>query len=134
MLRLELILLVAASTVWLLAALALFGVVPLAGTLDVGLYRLYSVAAVLGWVTGNVYLVRLRYLRLPREPLLRFWRQRFLFAYLVGPPGVLYLLRALAPVPEQKAAPFVPVYALGVYAIFFLVPVTLRPPPRRRPG
>lgn len=133
MLRLELILLIAACFLWLLAALALFGVLPLAGTLDVGLYRFYSVAAVLGWVTGNVYLARLRHLQLPREPLLRLWRQRFLFAYLVGPPGFLYLVRALAPVAEQKAAPFVPVYALGVYAIFFLVPVTLRPPPRRRP-
>lgn len=134
MLRLELILLLAACVVWSLAALALFGLVPLAGVLDIGLYRLYSLAAVLGWATGNVYLARLRHLRLPREPLLRLWRQRFLLAYLVGPPGVLYLLRALAPEPEQKAAPFVPVYALGVYAIFFLVPVTLRPPPRRRPG
>ncbi len=133
MIRLELILLVAACIIWLLAALVLYGVVPLAGVLDVGLYRLFSVAAVLGWAAGNLYLVRLRNLPVRREPRRHLWRQRFLLAYLVGPPGVLYLLRALAPVPEQQAAPFVPLYALAVYAILFLVPVTLRPPPRRRP-
>lgn len=120
--RFELGLVVAFSAVWLLAVLALFGVLPLAGTLDLDLYRFFSIAAVLGWLAGNVYVVRTR----GREE--HRWRKRLLLAYLVGPPGVLYLLRALAPTFAQKAAPFVPIYGFAVYAIFFLVPVTLRTP------
>jgi hypothetical protein len=44
----------------------------------------------------------------------------------VGPPSLLYILRALAPQAVQHAAPLVPLYSFVVYALFFLVPVTLR--------
>jgi hypothetical protein len=46
---------------------------------------------------------------------------------------VLYLLRALAPAREQIGAPLVPLYALGVYAVLFLVPVTITWVPGGRP-
>ena len=119
MIRFELLLLGFFSAVWLLAALALFGLLPLAGTLPLNLYRFYSVAAVLGWLAGNLYVLR-------RRGLGEGFRQRLLLAYLLGPPGVLYLLRAMAPAAQQAAAPLVPAFAFMVYGIFFLVPVTLR--------
>jgi hypothetical protein len=55
-----------------------------------------------------------------------------LMLYLFGPPSILYLLRALAPHPQQAAAPLVPLYAFLVFAIFFLVPVSFPPRPRQR--
>lgn len=127
--RFELALLLAFSAIWLLAVLALFHVLPLAGTFDLDLYRLYSVAAVLGWVSGNIYMARRRIL-----PPSGCWKKRLLLAYLLGPPGVVYLLRSLASTHVQQAAPFVPIYGFFVFAIFFLVPVTLRgsAPPRRQ--
>ena len=117
------------SAIWLLAVLGLFRILPLAGTFDLDLYRLYSVAAVLGWVSGNIYMARRRNL----PPGTR-WNKRVLLAYLLGPPGMVYLLRSLASIYEQESAPFVPIYSLGVYVIFFLVPVTLRAtaPPREQ--
>ena len=128
--RFELIMLVVFSGFWLFAALGFFGILPVAGTLDLGLYRLYSVAAVLGWVSGNVYMMRRRVL-----PNSGRWKNRLLLAYLLGPSGVVYMLRALASPYVQKAAPLVPIYGFGVYIIFFLVPVTLKSsePPRLRP-
>lgn len=119
--RLELILLVVLSAIWLLALLGLFQILPLAGTFDLNLYRLYSVAAVLGWISGNIYVMRCRTL-----PDGGRWRKRLLLAYLLGPPGMVYLIRSLASPSLQQAAPLVPIYSVGVYAIFFLIPVTLR--------
>ncbi len=49
-----------------------------------------------------------------------------MLVYLLGTPGLLYLVRALAPLPSQAFAPLAPLYASGVLAIFFLVPVTLK--------
>lgn len=128
--RLELVLMVVFSAVWLLAVLGLFRILPFAGAFELDLYRLYSVAAVLGWVSGNVYVARRRVL-----PGGKRWKRSLLLAYVLGPPGVVYLLRSFAPTAVQNAAPFVPIYAFLVYAIFFLVPVTLRVSPatsRRR--
>jgi hypothetical protein len=119
--RLELFLLVGFSAVWLLAVLGLFRILPLAGTFDLDLYRLYSVSAVLGWLSGNIYIMRRR--SLPKGGA---WKKRLLLAYLIGPPGMVYLLRSLASPSLQQAAPFVPFYCMAVYMIFFLVPVTLR--------
>ncbi|MCP4654432.1 MAG: hypothetical protein GY856_03325 [bacterium] len=123
MIRIETFLLSLFSAVWLLAVLALFGLLPISGVLNLDLYRLYSVAAILGWVGGNVYLIRLRGLHAGR------WSKRFLVVYLLGPPGFVYLLRAMAPLDTQQMAPLVPIFCFGVYALFFLVPVTLRRPP-----
>ena len=104
----------------MLAILGLYGILPLAGALTLDLYRLYSIAAVLGWASGNVYLLRLKSLTG------QVWRRRLLLSYLLGPASCVYLLRALAPITHQLAAPLVPILSLAVYGIFFLVPVTLR--------
>ena len=115
----ELALLAAFSAAWLLAILAGIGLVPLAGTLTLDLYRLYSIAAVLGWVAGNIYVFRSRAAH-------DHFRRRLLLSYLIGPPSFVYLLRALASTTAQQAAPFVPLYSFVVYSLFFLVPLTLR--------
>lgn len=101
---------------WVLAVLHNLGIVGLAAVLDLSLYQLYSVAAVLGWVSGNVYVVRRRHL--PPE-----YRKRAAALWLVGPQGIPALLRTLAPAESLAAAPAVPLYALGVGAVFFCVPL-----------
>ncbi len=129
-LQLEIVLLGVFSASWLLAILVLLRLVPVAGLLDLDLYSFYSLAAALGWVSGNVYVLRRQ--RLPADR----YRKRLLLSYLLGPPSVLYILRALAPRAVQSAAPLVPIYAFVVYCLFFLVPVTLRvtrTPRRGRP-
>lgn len=118
--RFEITLLAVFSAAWLLAIGVLLGWVPVAGTLQLGLYGYYSFAAALGWVNGNVYVARRR--RLPPS---RFRRQ-VLLGYLVGPLSFLYILRAFASKAAQTAAPLVPIYGFVVYWLFFLVPVTLR--------
>ncbi len=131
--RLELGLLAVFSVIWLLAILVGLGALPLAGTLALDLYRFYSIAAVLGWVAGNIYVSRSESLtgappgeRSPDAPPGRRFRKRLLLNYLVGPSSFVYLLRALAPLADQRAAPMVPVYGFCVYSLFFLVPLTLR--------
>ncbi len=126
MLRLERILLAVFSAAWLLAILAGMGLVPLAGILDLDLYRLYSVAAVLGWVAGNIYVFRSQTLPKDRSS------KRLLWTYLIGPPSIVYITRSLARQAVQQAAPFVPIYSFAIYALFFLVPVTLRATRRPR--
>lgn len=113
--------------VWVLVILHLLGLVPLGGHLELSYRGLYAIAGMLGWLSGNLYLYRARGLVRPA-------RTRFLLIYLLGPPALLNLLRALAPAEEQAAVPLIPLYALAVFGIFFLVPVTLKPklPPRRR--
>lgn len=104
---------------WAGTLLAQVGFVELAGMLELSLYALYSTAAAAGWIFGNVYLARSRQVG---EAL----RGRLRLLYLLGPPGLIYLLRAMAPTAEQRIAPLVPLYALGVYAVLFLVPVALK--------
>ena len=111
--------------VWTVALASLVGLLPASGLLDLNLYQLYGVAAALGWVSGNVYVARSR--RFP-TPL----RRRILLIYLLGPPGMIYLLRSLASFEVQAAAPLAAVYGSGVYFVLFLVPVTLKSP--ARPG
>lgn len=122
----EQILLASCSAVWLLVILATLGFLPLAGNLDLDLYRFYSFAAVIGWVTGNVYVFR------SREQTRGAVRRRLFLNYLMGPLSFVYLLRALAPFSAQQAAPLVPIYGFFVYALFFLVPVTLRESRKKR--
>lgn len=112
---------------WVTAMLAQRGVLPLAGIAELSLYHLYGTAALAGWLAGNVYVARHR-MRGERH------KRRLLLLYLFGPPSLIWLLRTLAPIAAQRAAPFVAVYALAVYGIFFLVPVSFRGmqrPPRR---
>jgi hypothetical protein len=53
-------------------------------------------------------------------------RRVLLALYFGGPPGVIWLLWALIPLEVQADSPLVPLLSLGIFAIFFLVPVTLR--------
>ncbi len=119
--RIELALLAFFAACWAVTALHLVGLAPLFGSFPLDLYPLYGVAGLLGSLAGNVYVARAR--RLPRE------RQRTtLLLYFAGPPGVLFLLRAMAPAAAQAAAPLVPVYAFGVFAVFFVVPLSVSRP------
>ncbi len=126
--RIELTLLATFTACWLLVFASGVGWLSLAGTLELGLYRFYSVAAVLGWLAGNVFVHRARADLGPRL------RKRLLLSYFVGPPSLLFLLRALAPFSVQQAAPLVPIYSFGVYTLFFLVPITLRATRTSRQG
>ncbi|MEM7049645.1 MAG: hypothetical protein AAF604_08300 [Acidobacteriota bacterium] len=119
MTRIEQSLFLLLLAVWMVALLQLFGLLPAMATLNLSFYSLYSVAAVSGWLAGNVFVRRVR----GQHPELRRW---FLAAYMSCPPGVLILLRSLAPPEAQAAAPLVPLLAVAIYCIFFLVPVTLR--------
>lgn len=112
------------SALWIVALLELFGLLPLARGWPLSLYGLYGFGAFLGWISGNVWVHRRR--RVGRR--LGRW---LLMVYFFGPPSILYLVRALAPAEHREAAPLVPVYAFAVYAIFFLVPVSFAPRPRR---
>jgi hypothetical protein len=114
---------------WTVALAALLGFLPTAGLLNLSFYQLYGVAAFLGWLAGNVFVYRTR--GTPRA-----LRRRLILIYFLGPPGFIYLLRSLADLEVQTAAPFAAIYACGIFSIFFLVPVTLKTSatPRRRIG
>lgn len=106
---------------WVLSVLSFTRVVRLAGSLPLTLYGYYSVAVVLGWAFGILYVRRTW--GLPAAV-----RRRFLLIYYLGPPVILGLLRSMAPLADQRAAPFVPLYAFGVFSVLFLVPVTMKFP------
>jgi len=79
---------------------------------------LFSFAAILGWIAGNAFMSRIGPSGLTRRALVSI--------YLGGPPSLLWLLWACVPAPVQAESPLVPLLSLGIYGIFFLVPVTLR--------
>jgi len=106
---------------WVLSVLSFTRVVWLAGSVPLSLYGYYSVAVALGWGFGIVYVRRTWGFPAPI-------RRRFLLIYYLGPPAILALLRSMAPWQDQRAAPFVPLYAFGVFSILFLVPVTMKFP------
>jgi hypothetical protein len=116
--RLEAILVALFLACWAVVLLSWLGLVTLRGNFPLGLYPLYSLASVLGWSAGNLYVHRGR--RFPDAI-----RRRVLLVYYLGPQGLVYLLRFMAPLAAQQAAPLVPVWAFGVFSIFFLVPVKL---------
>ncbi|MCB1032236.1 MAG: hypothetical protein KDD47_00185 [Acidobacteria bacterium] len=116
--RLEPILLGLFFACWLAALLHGFGD-PLAGSLLIAPQHLFTLAAATGWVAGNLYVRRRR--QVPRS-----LRGRFLVAYLLGPPGIFFLLWAMTSDTLQEQAPLAPVYAVGVCSVLFLVPVALR--------
>ena len=106
---------------WALSLLSFTRVVWLAGSLPLTLYGYYSVAVALGWGFGILYVRRTWGLPTPV-------RRRFLLIYYLGPPAILGVLRSMAPWFDQSAAPFVPLYAFGVFSVLFLVPVTMKFP------
>ena len=116
--RLEPVLIAFFIAAWFVDLLAVLGVVELRGSLDLGLYPLYSTAVSLGWLAGHLYVGRSRHL--PAELRRKVW-----VVYFLGPPGLLYLLRAMASVEAHRVAPLVPLYAFGVFSIFFAVPVLM---------
>ncbi len=99
------------------------GAISLAAGLDLSLYQLYSVAAVVGWLSGNVYIHR-------RRSLPPSFGRRVAALWMIGPQGIPALLRAMAPIEAQAAAPAVPLYSLAVGAIFFCVPLVFGRRPR----
>lgn len=118
--RLEAVLLALFLACWVIVLFRWLGIVSLAGNLPLSLYALYSFASSLGWGAGNLYVHRGRR-RFPPGTI----RRRLMLVYYLGPQGMVYMLRAMAPVADQHAAPLVPVWAFGVFSIFFLVPVTI---------
>jgi hypothetical protein len=99
-------------------SLALSGY-PLAGLLRVNLYHLYGLAAIVGWLLGNVFVHRAR--RWGKKT-----ARRLFLVFLLSPGGLFYLVWALQPEPQRLAVPFAPIYGFGVFAVFFLVPVSFR--------
>jgi len=82
------------------------------------LYQLFGIACFLGWLAGN--LCNLRRRRLPAAA-----GRRLIWLYLICPPGLLVLLRALAPEGLIAESPLAPIFAVCVYGVFYALPVTL---------
>lgn len=100
---------------------------PLAGYLRLNLYHLYGMAASGGWLLGNLEVNReRRRLRRGFDTLSKRTRRRLFFLNLFAPGGALFLLWSLAPDQMRWQFPMVPIYAVGVFAVFFLVPVSLK--------
>jgi hypothetical protein len=114
--RLEAVLLGLFLACWLVLALSALHLARLAGRASLPFYPLFSFASALGWSMGTLYVLRGRKLAEPDRRVLRW-------VYYLAPQGIVYLLRALAPVADLRAAPLVPLWAFGVYSVFFLVPV-----------
>ncbi len=102
---------------WLVAIVARLSRLGLAGLTDLSLYPLYAAAGVLGWGLGNVWVVR-------RRGLAASARRALLPVYLLAPVGVLFLAWSTTDAGRQLAIPLAPVYAAGVFAVLFLVPVS----------
>ncbi|GMU67317.1 MAG: hypothetical protein AMXMBFR36_35910 [Acidobacteriota bacterium] len=88
------------------------------------LQALFTFAAAFGWVIGNLGMLRQR--AAAKDEVARLRRRR-LALYLAVPAGLIALLRAMMPLELRAAAPLAGLYAFAVYAIFFFVPVLLRP-------
>lgn len=121
--RFEVILLGLFLACWIFSLLSFTRIVPLAGSLPLALYPYYTVAVSLGWLFGILYVRRARGQPKPV-------RRRLALIYYLGPPAILVLLRAMAPLEYQRAAPLVPLWAFGVFSILFLVPFSLKFPGR----
>lgn len=119
--RFEVILLGLFLACWIFSLLSFTRVFPLAGNLPLALYPYYAVAVALGWSFGILYVRRTRGLPKPV-------RRRFALIYYLGPPAILVLLRAMAPLAAQRSAPLVPLWAFGVFSILFLVPLSMKFP------
>ena len=104
---------------WLLALAILAIGRSVDSPLPISLYHLYGLAVFGGWLSGNVYVQRTR--TVPRS-----MRSRSLLVYLLGPPGLLFLTHGLSAYQSQARVPLAPVYALGIYVVFFMVPVSFR--------
>lgn len=112
---------------WLLFCLHGLSGYPLAGAIRLNLFHLFGLAASGGWLLGNLEVNRERRLeRTAPDPLPRSTRRRLFFLNLLAPAGVLFLIWSLAPDALRLAAPMAPIYAAGIFVLFFLVPVSLK--------
>jgi hypothetical protein len=103
---------------WLVTGLGQLGFLELAGRFGLSFYGFYSAAAALGWLAGNFYMARRRG---RQGDLVR----RLRAMYFLQPLSLVFLLWTLGPKELQRAAPLVPLYAVGVYGALYLVPVML---------
>lgn len=115
--RIEQPLLAFFSAIWILILLDAVSAIPLGGTATFDLHLIYALAGSLGWVAGNVFLLR----RPAMGPGYLAW-----VTYFGGPPSLVFLLCALSPVATKQAQPLVPIWATMVFAVFFGVPLSLR--------
>lgn len=90
---------------------------------SISLYQLFGAAATGGWLSGNVWLWRAR-----RELATR----ATFFVLFAGPPGYLAVLARAVPVGPGESGDHLGLVATGVFAMLFLVPVTLGRLPRGR--
>ena len=104
---------------WLVYLLAVFRVLTPDGTWNPGFYPYYTVAAASGWGAGNLYVYRTR--DLDEKD-----RRRYMPGYFLAPLGLILLLKVMMPLAFQRMAPFVGVWAFGVFSIFFSVATKLR--------
>jgi hypothetical protein len=102
---------------WVVFLLQLLGVARLPDLPQLTLTQAYSAASALGWLAGMIYVQRTRHIAPPLR------RRLFLLSFF-GPPSLVFLLIAMARL-DQKA-PFVLLWALCVFGIFYLVPVSFR--------
>jgi hypothetical protein len=102
---------------WVVFLLQLVGLARLPDLVHLTLSQLYRTASALGWVAGMIYVQRTRQLAPPRR------RRLFLLSF-CGPPSLVYLLIVMARL--QLRAPLVLIWALCVFGIFYLVPVSFR--------
>lgn len=103
---------------WALVLLLQMGLLDSPEIVRLGLYGLFSLAAALGWLAGNFFLHRAR--KFSRSVV-----RQLAVVYFLGPPSVIAMVRALAPLADQRAAPLASVYALGVFTVFFSVPLAV---------
>lgn len=115
--RLEVFLLALGLTAWCLSLVSLLSGRRLAGMSPISLYALYSIASILGWGLGNLFVARTR-------GQARGLQRVLLPLYLLAPTGVLFALWATATGELQLGVPLAPVYATGIFAVLFLVPLT----------
>ncbi len=102
---------------WIIFLLQLLDVARLPALPHLTLSQAYSVASALGWLAGMIYVQRTRHIEAPLR------RRLFLLSFF-GPPSLVFVLIAMARLDHQ--APFVLLWALCVFGIFYLVPVSFR--------
>ncbi|MEO8503521.1 MAG: hypothetical protein ABI609_06445 [Acidobacteriota bacterium] len=119
--RLEVVLSALCGACWFVILLDALRVVPLENHLVLGLYPLYAVAGLVGSFAGHAFVSRSKGLSLAES-------RRMLLVYVGGLPVIPVLLRMMAPTVDQEAAPLVPLWSIFVFAVFTIVPLTMRRP------
>ena len=119
--RLEIVLSALCGACWFVILLDALRVVHLENHLVLGLYPLYAVAGLVGSFAGHAFVSRSKGLSLADT-------RRLLLVYVGGLPVIPVFVRLMAPAVEQEAAPMVPLWSIFVFAVFTIVPLTMRRP------